>query len=155
MKLFLGLESSGAAGSKWQIMANMLEPIFNAHFEDKEYPFLESIGIISVIMQDEYIDGYPERVYFSRKKKFFDVRLHIPYKAFCYSKGIERRRLYADHIIASLKAFESRMKTKEEKAALCEIIGIADEILQTWLGIKDEHDDTVSLLPLAKPIGKM
>lgn len=150
MEFFLGLESSGAADSKWQRIHNVLQPIFKERFENKKYPFLETIGIISLIMQDEFIDAYPERVYFSRKKKYFDVRLHIPYKAFCYSKGIERRRLYAEHIIASLKAFEGRMKTKEEKASLCEIIGIANEILQTWLSVKDEHDDTVSLLPLAK-----
>ena len=132
MKFFLGLEYSGAAGSKWRDIIIVLEPMLLECFKNASYSCLDSIGIISMIFQDEYADVYPERIYFSRKKKYADVRLNISYKAFVRGPDMERKKLYVEHLLTSLNVLYRKMKSAEEIAALDDIVERTKSVCEAY-----------------------
>ena len=70
---------------------------------------LSSISIISVIMSDEYIEGYPERKLFQRKQKSADIRLHIDFNKFVRSKPEVRRQMYVQHILDSIDTLRNKV----------------------------------------------
>lgn len=134
MKFFLGGEVSGMAESRWRPLMLELEPMLNEYFLSVEYPCIQVFAIISRIFSDEFLDGWCDRVYFNRKGRYTDVRLLVNYRKFVYCNTQKRMRIYAEHILASIKAIEKKMKSDEEKAAYNDIIfhvtRICNEFLQ-------------------------
>jgi hypothetical protein len=105
LKIFLGAELEGAAGSRWFALradiSKRLSPI-----QDRDYGSeLVSIAIISIIMKEETIqDGaYKERKYYNRKEKYADIRLQINYKDFLKARDSDRREMYISHILKSVQ----------------------------------------------------
>lgn len=125
MKLIISSITCERAYSKVSELEKELLPKFEAVFNDVEYSAFESFCIIPVILTDEYFKGNKERVLRQHKSRSADVRLRIPYEAFCNARFEKRREIYIDHLVMSVLALESRMKNKSE---LMELKNIADRI---------------------------
>lgn len=133
MEFFLSLECSGMADSRCTPLMLEPEPMLNEYFLSVEYPCIQVFAIISRILSDEFLDGWCDRVYFNRKGRYTDVRLLVNYRKFVYCNTQKRMRIYAEHILASIKAIEKKMKSDEEKAAYNDIIFHATRICNEYL----------------------
>lgn len=125
MTFFLGAELEGAAGSKWFVLqkefSQKLLPLKNKNYGDE----LIHIGIISIIMRDEFFaDGaYKERRYISRKSKEADIRLRIDYKKFVKSPNEKRRQIFIDHISEAIRiAGEKAGETFETERLIADVL---------------------------------
>ena len=136
MDFFWSLEGYGAADAKWSKITRELEPVLKLNFSEYSCPFADSIAIISIILPDEFLNFYSERVFLSRKKRYADVRLRISYKDFVYTCDSQRIRILAEHLQSSLVALGKRMKTDEERASLREIVYRAGEICENYMQSK-------------------
>ena len=105
MDIFLSAEIEGRAESKWFILqkefSEKLKKLSEYNYGDN----LTSIAIISIIMREEFFEdwAYKERKYYSKKNKEADIRLRINYKKFIIAKEDERRKIYFDHILESIR----------------------------------------------------
>ena len=111
MKIFLSAELYGKAGGLFTPLCRECSAKLKL-LEDKSYgDELVDIGIISIIMPEEFFEdgGYRERILFQRKQHSADVRLRIPYKSFIICKPEVRRQLYVDHIIRSIAVLKGRV----------------------------------------------
>ena len=133
MKFFISTECSGMAESRWRPLMLELEPMLNEYFLSVEYPCIQDFAIISTILSDEFLDGLRDKVYFNRKGRYTDVRLIVNYRKFVYCNTQKRMRIYAEHILASIKAIEKKMKSDEEMAAYNDIIFHATRICNEFL----------------------
>lgn len=133
MKFFLGGELSGMAYSRCNPLSLELEAMLNEYFLSAEYTCIQDFAIISRILSDEFLDGVHDEVYFNRKERYADVRLIVNYRKFVYCNTQKRMRIYAEHILASIKAIEKKMKSDEEKAAYNDIIFHATRICNEFL----------------------
>ncbi len=125
MKLFLSSISCERAYAKVADLERELQPKLNDAFADKEYSSFDSIAIIPIILTDELFEGQRGRVLRQHKTRSADVRLRIPYDAFCNANYEKRRLIYIDHLVGSVLALKSRMKNNKE---LKELYDIADTI---------------------------
>lgn len=111
MRIFLGAELYGKAGSRWfQLQKEFSEKI--KKLEINEYDSeLDNISIISIIMPDDFFaDGaYKERKYFNRKDKYIDIRLKIDYKSFVSGNKTVSRKLYIDHILSAFDVVANKV----------------------------------------------
>lgn len=111
MEFFLSAELYGKAGCLWRLLAQEFQKKLDC-LADKTYgEELVDIGIISIIMPEEFFEdnGYPERKLFKRKTKEADIRLRINYKKFICSSPDQRRQMYIDHIIQSLETLRHKV----------------------------------------------
>ncbi len=97
------------------------------------YPFLDSIAIISIIVPEEYREGYTERVYINRKRKYADIRLHLNYKDFVFCSEPKRIKLFVEHLLTSLDTLKKKMRTDEEVMAMNEIIDITKSTCNKYM----------------------
>ena len=105
MEIFLSAEIAGAAHGKWFLLQKEFTPLLKT-LESKNYgETLTSIGIITILMPDQYFEdsGYKERRYYSKKTREADIRLRISYNAFLNATSEEARKIYADHILQSIR----------------------------------------------------
>lgn len=107
--------------------------MLNEYFLSVEYQCLQDIAIISRILSDEFLEGVRDKVYFNRKERYADVRLIVDYRKFVYCNTQKRMRIYVEHILASIKAIEKKMKSEEEKEAYNDIIFHATIICNEYL----------------------
>ena len=111
MHIFLSAELYGKAGGLFTPLCRECSAKLKL-LEDRSYgDELVDIGIISIIMPEEFFEdgGYRERILFQRKQHGADVRLRIPYKSFIICKPEVRRQLYVDHIIHSIAVLKGRV----------------------------------------------
>ena len=105
MEIFLSAEAEGPATSKWFILqkefASALAQLKHRHYGDD----LTSIGIISILMRDEFFvgGGYKERTHYSRKRKDADIRLRIDYQTFIKASKEMQKEIYLNHIVESIR----------------------------------------------------
>lgn len=105
MDIFLGAEIEGPATSKWFELQKEFSTLLLG-IRDVDYgTALTSIGIISIIMRPMFFEegGYPERRYYSRKKREADIRLRLNYQAFVTADIATRRKIYVAHILESVR----------------------------------------------------
>ena len=105
MEIFLSAELGGPASNKWFELQKEFSPLLS-RLRDLNYgESLKSIGIISILMPDDfYVDGgYKERKYYNKKKKEADIRLRMDYKKFLLASRTDRRRLYISHILDAIR----------------------------------------------------
>ena len=128
MEIFLSGEIEGPASAKWVELQRECAPLLSK-LEDKNYgEDLTSIGIISILMRDEYLANglHPEKRYYSRKRKEADIRMWINYKEFSRSNKEQRKKIYIDHIIESIrvagkkagKGFDTELLVKDVREIL-------------------------------------
>ena len=141
MRIFLGLEGYLGAGSKWQKITSELEPMINNGVGELTHPVFDSIGVISIIMPEEYLDAYKERDYLSRKNRYADIRLHVNWKEFTCSSEQKRSRLYVEHLLDSIQRLEKKMKTKDERAAFAELKTAIGSICEEYLCKAEKGED--------------
>ena len=111
MHIFLSAELYGKAGGLFTPLCRECSAKLKL-LEDRSYgDELVDIGIISIIMPEEFFEdgGYRERILFQRKQHGADVRLRIPYKSFIICKPEVRRQLYVEHIIHSIAVLKGRV----------------------------------------------
>ena len=70
----------------------------------------QCIGIIPVIMPEEYHDGYTERRQIWRKKREADIRLYIDYEKYIKGDSKTKLMLWTKCIVDSIEVVESRKK---------------------------------------------
>ena len=89
---------------------NRLKPILKT-FQDKSYgeEFID-IGVIPVIMPEEFHDRYKERKLLKRKKREADIRLFIDYDKFSKADLDMQVKLFLQNIIRSIKVVDERKK---------------------------------------------
>lgn len=133
MEFFLSSECSGMADSRCNPLNLELMAMLNEYFLSVEYPCIQVFAIISRILSDEFLDGVQDEVYFNRKERYAGVRLIANYRKFVYCNTQKRMRIYAEHILASIKVIEKKMKSDEEKAAYNDIIFHATRICNEFL----------------------
>lgn len=105
MEIFLSAEIEGPVTSKWFLLQKEFTPLLKT-LESKNYgETLTSIGIITILLRDKYLEdgGYKERRYYSKKNKEADIRLRINYYAFLKASDEEARKIYVDHILQSIR----------------------------------------------------
>ena len=79
--------------------------------ETKDYgEEFQCIGIIPVIMPEEYHDGYTERRQIWRKKREADIRLYIDYEKYIKGDSKTKLMLWTKCIVDSIEVVESRKK---------------------------------------------
>lgn len=135
MKIFLSAEIEGPVTSRWfaiqREFSMALAQLEHRHYGDE----LISIGIISILMREEFFaDGaYKERIYYSKKRKDADVRLRIDYYSFLKASKEKRKEIYIDHILESIRsvgrkagpAFQIEQLVEDVKSLLedsCEVL---------------------------------
>ena len=105
MDIFLSAEIEGPAAGKWFVLqkefAAALSCLNCKNYGDE----LTSIGIISILMREEFFVGgcYKERAYYSRKRKDADIRLRIDYQTFIKASKERQKEIYLNHIIESIR----------------------------------------------------
>lgn len=104
MDIFLSAEIEGPATRKWFELQKEFSALLSQVSKNDYGENLISIGIISIIMRDEYFKegGYKERKYYNRGRREADIRLRINYKEFLKASDQERRTIYINHIIESI-----------------------------------------------------
>lgn len=111
MIFFLGAETQASAWAMLTQLNRIAASELNA-LRDKSYGAeLESIGIISILLQDEFLTdgGYKERRLFQRKTFSADIRLRIDYKKFMCATPEQRYKLYVQHILASIECLKGKV----------------------------------------------
>lgn len=105
MEIFLGAETEGPAAGKWFILQKEFSRSL-LKIRDNNYGIhLSNIGIISIIMRDEYFEegGYKERIYYCKKRREADIRLRLNYNKFLKANDLVRKEMYISHILASIQ----------------------------------------------------
>ena len=111
MEFVLSTESEAPASGYWLTLYKEINPLLQ-ELQTKTYgEELTSIAIISIILRDERFEGggYPERRYFSHKRKEADIRLRIDFNQFIRARPDERRRMYTLHILESIMQLRTRV----------------------------------------------
>lgn len=105
MDIFLSAEIEGSATSKWFKLQKEFSETLKKLNGNNYGASLTSIAIISIIMREEFFEdgAYKERKYYNKRKKEADIRLRINYKKFIIAKEDERRKIYIDHILESIR----------------------------------------------------
>ena len=105
MEVFLSAEIEGPVTSKWFLLQKEFTPLLKTLESKKFGETLTSIGIITILLRDKYLEdgGYKERRYYSKKNKEADIRLRINYYAFLKASDEEARKIYIDHILQSIR----------------------------------------------------
>jgi len=104
MKIFLGAELEGRAGSKWfklqKTFSSKLGNIADLNYGES----LTNIAIISIIVREEFFEGggYKERRYYSKIRKEADIRLRINYHDFVIADDVTREEIYISHILEAV-----------------------------------------------------
>lgn len=104
MEIFLSAEIEGPATSKWFVLQKEFSLLLSVLHKKDYGEQLNSIGIISIIMRDEYFEdgGHKERKYYSKTRKEADIRLRINYNDFLRANEADRKKLYIAHILDSI-----------------------------------------------------
>lgn len=106
METFLSAETESKAASKWFELQKKFSLVL-LELKEKNYgEDLICIGIISILLPDEYFEdgAYKERRYYNKKRKAADIRLRINHKEFVKANKEKRKRMYIDHILDSIRA---------------------------------------------------
>ena len=79
--------------------------------EEKNYgeEFID-IGIVPIIMPEEYHERYPERRQLWRKKREADIRLFVDYEKYARGTKEEKLLLWLKCMIEAIEIIESRKK---------------------------------------------
>lgn len=112
MKIFLSAELEGKAGTYWSELEREIQPLLNK-LESVSYgEELIYIGIISTILKKENLEGgwKTEKKYYNKKLKEADIRLRIDYDEFVKAKQKERKKMYIDHILESIRIAGEKAK---------------------------------------------
>ena len=104
MKIFLSAETEGPAANKWFLLQKEFTPLLQSLNEKTYGETLNSIGIISILLRNKYLeDGWhKERKYYSKKNKEADIRIKMDYQKFLRANNAEARKMYVDHILESI-----------------------------------------------------
>lgn len=104
MEIFLGAESEGPATSKWFILQKEFTPLLKPLKSNNYGDALTNIGIISILLRDQYFEGggYKERRYYSKKNKEADIRIKMDYHKFLRANSEAARKMYIEHILESI-----------------------------------------------------
>lgn len=109
---FLGAELEGKAHIYWFELQKEIQPLLD-RLENVSYgEELTSIGVISTILKKETWErGWEkEKKYYSKKRKEADIRLRIDYNKFVRAKKEERRKIYIEHILESVRVAGEKAK---------------------------------------------
>ena len=112
--LFFSTESKGSAATQIMRILNPVENFFNQKYRGKKFSEnLDDIAIIPVCIPEDMIqDGcLKERRYVSLKKRYADIRLHIPYDAFIKGDQSTRIGLCAKNIADAVSYIKKKDKT--------------------------------------------
>lgn len=111
MRFFLSAETTAPASTYWFALRAQVYPEL-LKLENRFYgQGLTKVGIISIILPDHFFEdgGYRERRLYSQKNKEADIRIRLDYNSFIRAKPIERKKMYINHIICSLKSIEQKL----------------------------------------------
>lgn len=124
MEIFLSAEIEGPATNKWFALQKEFAPLLKSLKAKCYGDMLTNIGIISIILRDQYFEGggYKERRYYSKKNKEADIRIKIDYNKFVRSSPEEARAMYIEHILESISiAGEKAGKGFNLEQLLCDV----------------------------------
>ena len=104
MEIFLSAETEGPAASKWFALQKEFMPLLKTLEQNDYGESLISIGIISILLREKYLeDGWhKERKYYSKKNRDADIRLKIDYAAFLRADEESTRNMFIEHILESI-----------------------------------------------------
>lgn len=110
MNIFLSVEAEAPATSYWFTLQKEINSNLVA-IKDKDYgDEFTNIAIITIIMSEKFLDGYPERSLIKRKSKEADIRLQIDYKSFVRASAQKRKLIYIKHIVQCINLIKSKSK---------------------------------------------
>lgn len=118
MEIFLSAEIEGPAKNKWFELRKEFSEALSV-LRDEDYgEALTDIGIISIILRPEFFedDGHKERRFYSAKRKEADIRLRIEYTDFVKANKEMRKRIYAAHILESVRIAANKAGIAAKKA---------------------------------------
>ena len=139
MNIYLGGEITHKAEKALENVAwdvrTKLDPFRKADPLDETYGSeFHDIGIITMLLCDEFKDIYQERRLVRHKKKDADIRLKIDYDKFVKADEHTQMLLYVKNIVDSI------MVVEEKKKGDFKGIKLIEDILLT-LGLKKEEID--------------
>lgn len=119
MKFFISSEEDISVGTLFmETRKRINEPLNNALINKSYGEALNEIGIIPIIMPNEYLTNRKERKLFQKKEKNADYRLYIDCKKFINGSDKDRDLLLINNIFKAIHDLERKAKGKFDGKSL-------------------------------------